>query len=126
MLFGREMAQEEWLAYEDEKEGLVYRELSRGRIALVAGLPALLERLAAGDVPVALATSAGAERRAHPGGGRAHRCVSRRRAATRSGAASRRSDVFIEACAGSWACRPAAVSSSKTRRWGSPPFGRPA
>ena len=44
VLFGREMSREEWLAYEHEKEGL-YRELSRGRLTLVAGLPALLERL---------------------------------------------------------------------------------
>jgi HAD superfamily hydrolase (TIGR01509 family) len=57
VLFGREMAREEWQAYEHEKEGL-YREVSRGRLTMVAGLPALLARLAAGHVAVALATSA--------------------------------------------------------------------
>lgn len=57
VLFDREMTREEWLAYEHEKEGL-YRELSRGRLTLVAGLPELLERLAAQRVAVALATSA--------------------------------------------------------------------
>ncbi len=57
VLFDREMSREEWLAYEYEKESL-YRELSRGRLTLVAGLPALLERLAALKIAVALATSA--------------------------------------------------------------------
>jgi len=57
VLFDREMSREEWQAYEHEKEGL-YRELSRGRLTLVAGLPALLERLAAQRIAVALATSA--------------------------------------------------------------------
>jgi HAD superfamily hydrolase (TIGR01509 family) len=57
VLFNREMAREDWLAYEHEKEGL-YRELSRGRLTLVAGLPALLARLKARNVAVALATSA--------------------------------------------------------------------
>jgi beta-phosphoglucomutase len=57
VLFGRDMPREEWEAYEHEKEGL-YRELSRGRLTLVAGLPALLDRLAAQRVAVALATSA--------------------------------------------------------------------
>jgi len=57
VLFGREMAREEWLAYEHEKEAL-YREVSRGRLRLVAGLPALLDRLHAGRIAVALATSA--------------------------------------------------------------------
>lgn len=64
VLFGREMPREEWLAYEHEKEGL-YRELSRGRLTLVAGLPALLERLATDGVAVALATSAPALNVAH-------------------------------------------------------------
>jgi beta-phosphoglucomutase len=64
VLFGREMAREEWLAYEHEKEGL-YRELSRGRLTLVAGLPALLERLESHGVAVALATSAPALNVAH-------------------------------------------------------------
>ena len=57
VLFDREMSREEWQAYEHEKEGL-YRDLSRGRLTLVTGLPALLERLAAQRVAVALATSA--------------------------------------------------------------------
>ena len=57
VLFGREMAREEWLAYEHEKEAL-YREVSRGRLRLVAGLPALLDRLHAERIAVALATSA--------------------------------------------------------------------
>ena len=57
VLFDREMSREEWLAYEHEKEGL-YRELSRGRLTLVAGLPALLERLVDLRIAVALATSA--------------------------------------------------------------------
>lgn len=64
VLFGREMARDEWLAYEHEKEGL-YREVSRGRIRLVPGLPALLERLAARGIVVALATSAPALNVAH-------------------------------------------------------------
>ena len=57
VLFGRELPRDEWLAYEHEKEGL-YRKLSRGRLRVVAGLPALLERLAERRVAVALATSA--------------------------------------------------------------------
>ena len=57
VLFGREMPRDEWLAYEHEKEGL-YRKLSRGRLTVVAGLQALLGRLAARRVAVALATSA--------------------------------------------------------------------
>ena len=57
LLFGREMSRDEWMAYEHEKEGL-YREVSRGRLRVVPGLPALLERLRAHDIAVALATSA--------------------------------------------------------------------
>ena len=57
VLFGHEMPREEWQAHEREKEGL-YRELSRGRLTLVAGMPALLERLKAREIVVALATSA--------------------------------------------------------------------
>ena len=56
-LFGRELAPEEWQAYEREKEGL-YRELSRGRLTLVAGLQALLDRLDRRGIARALATSA--------------------------------------------------------------------
>lgn len=57
VLFGREMPRDEWLAYEHEKEGL-YRKLSRGRLTVVAGIQALLERLAARGIATALATSA--------------------------------------------------------------------
>ena len=57
VLFGRDMAREEWLAYEHEKEAL-YRHVSRGRLTPVAGIGALLARLAADGVAVALATSA--------------------------------------------------------------------
>lgn len=57
LLFGREMAREEWQAYEAEKEAL-YRDLSRGRLRPVAGLTALLDRLEAAGAAVALATSA--------------------------------------------------------------------
>jgi beta-phosphoglucomutase len=57
LLFGREMSRAEWMAFEHEKEGL-YREVSRGRLRVVPGLPALLERLRAQDIAVALATSA--------------------------------------------------------------------
>lgn len=64
VLFGRQMARDEWLAYETEKEGL-YRELSRGRLKVVAGLQALLDRLTATGVAVALATSAPAPNVTH-------------------------------------------------------------
>lgn len=64
LLFNREMTREEWLAYEEEKEGL-YREVSRGRLSVVAGLPALLDRAAAHGMAVALATSAPALNVAH-------------------------------------------------------------
>lgn len=57
LLFGREMAREEWQTYEAEKEAL-YRDLSRGRLRPVAGLTALLDRLEAAGAAVALATSA--------------------------------------------------------------------
>ena len=57
VLFGREMARDEWLAYEREKEGL-YREISRGRLTPIGGLEALLDRLASERIGVALATSA--------------------------------------------------------------------
>jgi HAD superfamily hydrolase (TIGR01509 family) len=64
VLFGRELPREEWLAYEDEKEGL-YRQLSRGRLTVVAGLPLLLDRLGEARIAVALATSAPAANVAH-------------------------------------------------------------
>lgn len=64
VLFDREMDRDEWLAYEHEKEGL-YRDLSRGRLTLVAGLTALLEYLDERGIVVALATSAPALNVAH-------------------------------------------------------------
>ncbi|MGE0040448.1 MAG: HAD family hydrolase [Vicinamibacterales bacterium] len=57
VLFGREMPRDEWLAYETEKESL-YRELSRGRLAPLAGTTALLDRLESARIPIAVATSA--------------------------------------------------------------------
>jgi HAD superfamily hydrolase (TIGR01509 family) len=57
VLFGRGMTRDEWRQYEDEKEGL-YRELSRGRLVPLPGLIGLLNRLAAREVKLALATSA--------------------------------------------------------------------
>lgn len=57
ILFGREVAREEWQGYEAEKEGL-YRELSRGRLAPLKGLARLLAHYRAAAVPMALATSA--------------------------------------------------------------------
>lgn len=57
ILFKRDVSRDEWLAYEHEKEGL-YRELSRGRLAPMRGLPQLIERLNSDGIPMALATSA--------------------------------------------------------------------
>lgn len=57
ILFNRDVPREEWLAYEEEKEGL-YRELSRGRLMPLNGLHQLIDRLRADGIPVALATSA--------------------------------------------------------------------
>ena len=57
VLFARQMSRGEWRAYEDEKEGL-YRELSKGRLAPLGGLIALLDRLERERVRMALATSA--------------------------------------------------------------------
>lgn len=57
ILFNRDVPREEWLAYEHEKESL-YRELSKGRLTPVKGLQALIQRLRATGVPMALATSA--------------------------------------------------------------------
>ncbi len=57
ILFGREVAREEWQAYEREKEGL-YRELSKGRLLPMKGLQALIDRLRQERIPMALATSA--------------------------------------------------------------------
>ncbi len=57
MLFTREVPRHEWLAYEEEKEGL-YRELSRGRLSPMKGLPILIDRLKESGIATALATSA--------------------------------------------------------------------
>lgn len=57
ILFKRDVAREEWLQYEEEKEGL-YRELSRGRLTPMPGLQPLIEKLKADGIAVALATSA--------------------------------------------------------------------
>lgn len=57
ILFGRDVARDEWQAYEDEKEGL-YRELSRGRLVPMKGLLRLLAHYREAAVPMALATSA--------------------------------------------------------------------
>ena len=51
------MSRDEWQAYEHEKEGL-YRELSKGRLTPMKGLAALIARLQAEAVAMALATSA--------------------------------------------------------------------
>ena len=64
ILFKREVARDEWLQYEEEKEGL-YRELSRGRLAPMPGLKELIQRLKDDGVAVALATSAPAPNVAH-------------------------------------------------------------
>ena len=57
LLFKRDVPRHEWLAYEEEKEGL-YRELSRGRLSPMKGLPALVDRLKEAGIAMALATSA--------------------------------------------------------------------
>jgi len=63
-LLGRELPREELRAVSDEKESL-YRELSRGRLAPLAGLDRLLAILAANGIPVAVATSGPAENVRH-------------------------------------------------------------
>lgn len=63
-LFGGPLDEGTLRAYADEKESL-YRELSRGRIALTAGFGRLLDLLGAAGVPVAIATSAPPENVAH-------------------------------------------------------------
>ena len=57
ILFRRDVPREEWLAYEEEKEGL-YRELSRGRLLPMKGLQVLIDRLKLSGIAIALATSA--------------------------------------------------------------------
>jgi len=57
ILFKREVPRDEWIAYEQEKEGL-YRELSKGRLSPMKGLIELIDRLRGDRIPMALATSA--------------------------------------------------------------------
>ena len=57
ILFKRDVARDEWLQYEEEKEGL-YRELSRGRLAPMPGLKELIRKLTDDGIAIALATSA--------------------------------------------------------------------
>lgn len=64
ILFGREVSAEETRQFEDEKEG-AYRELSRDRLRPIAGVVALLERLEARGIGVAVATSAPEKNVAH-------------------------------------------------------------
>jgi beta-phosphoglucomutase len=63
-LFGRPLTDEEQVRFADEKEAL-YRELSSHRLVPVHGLVALLDRLDAHRVPVAIATSAPPENVRH-------------------------------------------------------------
>lgn len=63
-LLRRDLPREELLAVSDEKESL-YRALSRGRLAPLAGLERLLAILAANGIPVAVATSGPAENVRH-------------------------------------------------------------
>jgi HAD superfamily hydrolase (TIGR01509 family) len=57
ILFGRPLERDALHAYADEKEA-IYRELSRGRLVPLRGLPRLLSALARRGIGVALATSA--------------------------------------------------------------------
>ena len=64
VLFGRELAEADLLAYAGEKEAL-YRELSRGHLVPLRGLDRLLDVLEARSLPVAVATSAPADNVRH-------------------------------------------------------------
>lgn len=64
VIFDRALSAEDQHRYEAEKES-VYREISRGRLAPVAGLVRLLDVLELRRLPVALATSAPLENVAH-------------------------------------------------------------
>lgn len=64
MLFGRPLPAEELRAFADEKESL-YRDLSRGRVRVMAGAHALLDCLSSAGIAVAVATSAPAANVAH-------------------------------------------------------------
>lgn len=68
ILFGRELSEGELGRYSKEKEAL-YRDLSRGRLAPLPGLLALLDRLAERRIPMVVATSAPAENVPHTLGG---------------------------------------------------------
>jgi HAD superfamily hydrolase (TIGR01509 family) len=57
ILFKRDVPRHEWVAYEEEKEGL-YRELSRGRLLPMKGLQRLIDGLKESGIAMALATSA--------------------------------------------------------------------
>lgn len=63
-LFGRSLSDAELAAFATEKESL-YRTLSKGRLATLAGLDRLLVRLEALGVPAAIATSAPPENVKH-------------------------------------------------------------
>jgi HAD superfamily hydrolase (TIGR01509 family) len=60
VLFDRALTEDEWRAFEHEKESL-YREVGRGRVQALAGAAALLEALDAKGVRAAVATSAPAD-----------------------------------------------------------------
>ena len=63
-LLGRDLPREELMAFSNEKEAL-YRTLSRGRLAPLAGLERLLAVLARNGIPVAVATSGPADNVRH-------------------------------------------------------------
>lgn len=63
-LLGRVLGEDELRRYSGEKEAS-YRELSRGRLAPLRGLPRLLERLEALGIPAGVATSAPLENVPH-------------------------------------------------------------
>ena len=60
VLFERALTEEEWRAFEHEKESL-YREVGRGRVQALSGASALLDALDTNGVRAAVATSAPAE-----------------------------------------------------------------
>lgn len=64
LLFKREMTVAEVAAFEDEKEG-AYRDISKSRLRPLAGAIALLDRLEALGIGVAVATAAPAKNVAH-------------------------------------------------------------
>jgi HAD superfamily hydrolase (TIGR01509 family) len=64
VVFGRELGEAEWRAFEDEKEAC-YRDLSCGLLAPIEGLVRFLDLLDARAIPYAVATSAPAENVVH-------------------------------------------------------------